>query len=346
MGRGGFARAVSRRNLLLGGLALTGGGLLAGGLNPGRAWAAPGPTIVSCDGWGARQARGILPVHDRRPIKILVHHTATPNVTNTGPDAAFALARSIQRFHMDVRGWPDTGQHFTVSRGGVVLEGRHRSLEFARTGSHQVEGAHCTNQNVVALGIENEGTYGAADPPAVLWDRLRGLCAYLCARFGIAPTEIYGHRDFKDTACPGDRLYGALPRLRAEVAGLLGKQASRARAATWPLLRIADRGPKVLAAQYLLRDAGVAGVARDGRFTRELADAVRGFQAAHGFRDDDTAQVTGMIGGETWPALARTVRIGEDSDAARAVAVLLGGRRSESVPDVVTPPVWRDLLTS
>jgi hypothetical protein len=197
----------------------------------------------------------------------------------------------------------------------------------------------------VALGIENEGTYSAVDPPEKLWARLRDLCAYLCRQYRIAPTAIYGHRDFKDTACPGDRLYAALPRLRTEVAKLLGQRAARTRAAVWPLLRIADRGDQVLAAQYLLRDAGVAGVVPDGRFTRELADAVRGFQTARGFRDDETLRVTGMIGGETWPAIARAVRAGEGGDAARAVAVLARGRNTESLPDVVTPEVWQHLLT-
>ena len=346
MGRGVGHQGVSRRGLLLGGLALAGGGLLTG-LDSGRAVAAAGPTIVNCDAWGSRQPKGILPIYDKRPVKILVHHTATPNVTATGQDAAFRLARSIQKFHMDTRDWPDTGQHFTVSRGGVVLEGRHRSLEFAREGARQVEGAHCTNQNAVALGIENEGTYTAVDPPARLWDRLRELCAYLCAQYGIAPSEIYGHRDFKDTACPGDKLYAALPRLRTEVAGLLGqRKAGKPRKAAWPLLRVADRGEKVLAAQHLMRAAGVPGVVPDGRFTRELADAVRGFQAARDFRDDETAEVTGMIGGETWPALARPVRVGEDGEAARAVEVLLRGRRAESVPDVVTPEIWQHLLSS
>ena len=86
-----------------------------------------------------------------------------------------------------------------MSRGGVVLEGRHRSLEFVRVGKWQVEGAHCTGQNVVALGIENEGTYSAVDPPAELWNKLRSLCAYLCAQYGIRPSQIFGHRDFKDT---------------------------------------------------------------------------------------------------------------------------------------------------
>ena len=252
---------------------------------------------------------------------------------------------------MDHRGWPDTGQHFTVSRGGVVLEGRHRSLEFVRVGRWQVEGAHCTGQNVVALGIENEGTYSAVDPPAELWNKLRSLCAYLCGQYGIRPSQIYGHRDFKDTACPGDRLYAALPRLRAEVAGLLGQRLTKATVteAAWPLLRIADRGERVLAAQHLLRAAGVPGVVPDGRFTRELADTVRAFQDEHGFGRDDPGRdeadgPTGMIGGETWPALARPVRAGEGGEAQQAVEVLLRGR-DVRLPDVVTPEIWQRLLT-
>jgi hypothetical protein len=337
-------RGVTRRDLLLGGLAVAGGSLL-GGVAPDRAYAADGPTIVSCDGWGSRRPSGLLPVVDKAPVKILVHHTATPNVANTGADAAVRLARGIQNFHMNTRRWPDTGQHFTVSRGGFVLEGRHRSLEFVRVGRQQIEGAHCTGQNLVALGIENEGTYGAVDPPQKQWNQLRLLCAYLCRQYRIAPTQIFGHRDFKDTACPGDRLYAALPRLRSEVAKLLGQRAARTKAASWPLLRVTDRGDRILAAQYLLRDAGLAGVVPDGRFTPELADAVRSFQAARGFLDDETLQVTGMIGGETWPAIARAVRSGEDGDAARAVAVLARGRRTESLPDVVTPEVWQHLLT-
>jgi hypothetical protein len=290
-------------------------------------------------------------VFNRRPVKILVHHTATPNTPATGRDAAVRLARAIQRFHMDHRGWPDTGQHYTVSRGGIVLEGRHRSLEFVRVGRRQVEGAHCTGQNVVALGIENEGTYSSVDPPRAQWEKLRLLCAYLCAQYGIKPTAIHGHRDFKDTACPGDRLYGMLPRLRTEVAALLGQnRLSKAAVspAAWPLLRIADRGERVLAAQHLLRAAGVPRVVPDGRFTRGLADTVRAFQSERGFVRDDamdlSTEPTGMIGGESWPALARPVRVGEGGDAQQAVEVLLRGRDIR-VPEVVTPEIWQRLLT-
>ncbi|WP_345380498.1 N-acetylmuramoyl-L-alanine amidase [Pseudonocardia yuanmonensis] len=340
---------LGRRGFVLGGL--TTGALIAA---PGIGWAGerPGggavtdgvasPDIIDCAGWGARPNSAIVPIWNQRPVKILVHHTASANVADTSRAAADRVARAIQNFHMDSRGWLDTGQHFTISRGGFVLEGRHRSLEVLRIGQRQVEGAHCTGQNVVAVGIENEGTYIDQDPPGALWDSLRTTCAYICGQYGIAPTELYGHRDFKNTICPGDRLYGMLPRLRSEVAEVLGRRVEEAdtHKASWPLLRAGDTGDAVLAAQYLLRDAGVRTNA-DGRYSPATVAAVTEFQQATGAEEPN-----GILGGESWPVLARTVhRTAEaGSDAARAVGVLTAGRSAEAVPETVDHPAWQDLL--
>ncbi|MFC4946870.1 N-acetylmuramoyl-L-alanine amidase [Pseudonocardia sp. GCM10023141] len=332
---------MSRRGILLGGLALAGGGVFSGALSGGTAWAADSPLITDCNGWGARPNSDIVEIWNQRPVKIIVHHTASANVENYSQDAAFGLARSIQNFHMDGRGWLDTGQHFTISRGGFVMEGRHRSLEVLRIGQRAVEGAHCVGQNIVAVGIENEGLYTDVDPPQALWDRLRQMCAYICQQYGIAPTELYGHRDFNNTACPGDRLYGQLPRLRTEVAGALGigLEGGAARKASWPLLRRGDRGVVVQAAQYLLRDARATEAAPTGVFDVETDAAVRRFQVAHG-----AAKVNGLLGGQSWPVLARTVARGEGSDAERAAATLAAARGAEGVPNVVTAPDWQRLL--
>jgi hypothetical protein len=272
---------ITRRGFLAGGLALAGTGLLTATVGTGTAWAFDGPPIKDCAGWGARANSEIVPIWNRRPVKILVHHTAGPNVTDYSPQRADAMARSIQNYHMDVRGWLDTGQHLTISRGGFVLEGRHRSLEVLRIGKRQVEGAHCTGQNVVAVGIENEGLYIDTLPPDALWNSLRSTCAYICSQYGIRPTEIYGHRDFKNTICPGDRLYAELPRLRTEVAGLLGQGVEGgAVKASWPLLRPGDTGPAVQAAQYLLRSEGMTEVVPTGRYDRATAKAVLRYQDA------------------------------------------------------------------
>jgi hypothetical protein len=334
---------TSRRSVLLGGLVLT--GAIGGLIRPAEASAAgpavKSPPIIGCGTWGARQPSDVIPVWNQRPVRIIVHHTATPNVEDLGRNAAEFVARKIQEFHMDRRGWIDTGQNFTISRGGYVLEGRHRSLEVLRTGRRHVEGAHCTGQNVEAVGIENEGTYSDLAPPDKLWERLRSMCAYICHQYGIAPTEIGGHRDFKDTQCPGDEFYGMLPQLRSEVADVLGEPLSdqAARRASWPLLRPDSSGPAVEAAQHLLRAAGLTGVQPDGRFDDRTAAAVREYQQAH-----RVEEVNGLIGGETWPLLV-TAQGADQEEVALAVRALTpdGAVRASALPGV---DEWKRLLSA
>ena len=303
----------------------------------------PRPEVLGCEGWDARDPSVPVTVLDRRPEKIIVHHTATRN--REVPLALATLARAIQDFHMDTNDWIDSGHHFLVDRSGLVAEGRHRSMEALLDGQRLVEGSHCPDQNDRSIGIENEGTYSEADPPAALLAGLRALCAFTCQQYGLRATQLYGHRDFRDTACPGDRLYALLPSLRRGVATLLRTPDVDSRAIahppTWPLLRIADRGPRVLAAQHLLRSAGVPGVPADGRFERATADGVYAFQRQHGL------ELTGMIGGGSWPLLAVPVRSGQGGEAELAVRALLAGgpaRQDWTVPDTVTAPAWQRLL--
>jgi hypothetical protein len=313
----------------------------ATGAFAGRAAAVEAPPFIDCAGWGARTPSAPVPVLDQPPVKILVHHTATPNVADLSRGAAERLARGIQNFHMDQRGWIDSGQHLTISRGGFVLEGRHRTLEVLAGGRQQVEAAHCTGQNTVSIGIENEGTYIDTDPPPELWHRLRQTCAHLCARYGIVPTAIYGHRDFKDTACPGDRLYGLLPRLREEVGGMLGRrvEGAAARPASWPLLRPGDTGGQVLAAQLLLRAAGFTGVAPTGVVDATTDRAIRDLQIAHA-----AEEVNGLLGAESWPVLIGAVERAGGADVERAVRLLAAARRTEALAEPRTVPDWQRLL--
>lgn len=342
---------ITRRGLFRVGSGLAAGLVLAPGSAPtAPAAGPPAPFIENCPSWGARRPSSPVKIWDRRPVRILVHHTAGPNRPDVSREAGRRMARSIQAYHMDHNGWLDSGQHFTISRGGFVLEGRFLSLGELNGGRRQVEGAHCTGQNVVAVGIENEGTYIGDGPPLALWNSLRSLCAYICFRYGIAPTELYGHRDYKNTICPGDRLYSMLPRLRAEVAGVLGRRLSLTEVtkAAWPLLRTGDSGPEVSAAQWLLRDAGATRGSATGRFDAATAEAVREFQSATGAEN-----VNGILGGESWPVLARTVSREASllrgtgrfqGDAGKAVETLAARRPIESVPDTVETADWQRLL--
>jgi hypothetical protein len=220
---------VSRRDVMRGAVAI-GAGMATGGASlahaspalaaESSALAVAAPTIASCATWGAAAPRGTISSVTTNPNKILVHHTASANVTDYSQAAAYAHAREIQQWHFDF-GWVDSGQHFTISRGGYVMEGRRGSLGKLNAGSGAIVGAHCPGQNSAAIGIENQGTYTSATPPAALYNKLVDMCAHICDQYGIAPTQIYGHRDFLATACPGDVLYARLPQLRTDVAAAL-----------------------------------------------------------------------------------------------------------------------------
>ncbi|WP_169747940.1 peptidoglycan recognition protein family protein [Pseudonocardia acaciae] len=302
------------------------------------------PTIVGCDQWQAREPSSPVKVLQNRPVRILVHHTATENRNDDTESQLATLAKSIQDFHMDRNGWIDSGHHFLVNRAGLIAEGRHKSLESLLGGQKFIEGAHCPDQNDTAIGIENQGLYTKADPPGGMLSGLRALCAYACLQYGIDPEQLYGHRDYRDTDCPGDKLYALLPWLRNQVGRMMGRGTEwrAATLATWPLVRPADQGPVVLAAQHLLRNAGVSTVPADGMFGQATSDGVRTFQQAHGL------ELTGMIAGGSWPLLAVEVRAGQGGEAEAAVQALLARQGAEAVtaPPVVRKEDWQRLLAS
>jgi len=84
----------------------------------------------------------------------------------------------------------------------------------------------------------------------------------------------------------------------------------------WPLLRSGDEGPRVKAAQYLLRQRGYS-LEADGEFGPITDAAVRSFQQANGL------SVDGVIGPNTFQRLIITVRRGDNNDAVRGIQTLL-----------------------
>jgi hypothetical protein len=265
------------------------------------------PTMYSTADWGARPPSEPVTLLDRKPTYIVVHHTVEPgNTDDFSLDRAFAISRSIQNYHMDSNGWIDSGQQFTISRGGYITEGRHRSIEALTGGTQHVLGANVADHNSEVIGIENEGLYMEVDVPQTLWDSLVSLVAYMAAQYDVSPDLIRGHRDFNSTACPGDVLYARLPELREEVAARLGVAVKQP--APTPLLRPGDTGENVRLAQRRLRARGYD-VPVDGVFGDATRDAVAAFAA-----DNRMAEPTckacaqsderGFLGVDLWERLA------------------------------------------
>jgi hypothetical protein len=345
--------AVSRRALLQGGFTVTALGALGAATAPiavgeVRAEAVARPRMYTTSEWGARAANGTITVENHKPTYIVVHHTAGGNSTDLSLNHAFQISREIQDFHMDGRGWIDTGQQLTNSRGGHVTEGRHRSVEILDGGTRHVQGANVGDHNSEVIGIENEGLYSTVDVTPQLWNSLVQLVAYIAQSYGISPSMIRGHRDFNATECPGEVLYGRLPELKDAVAAALG-QAPVAATRTWPLLKPGASGAKVLAAQHLLRAQG-ADLAADGVFGTAMFDAVRKLATERAVAYEPcyackTADESGFVGVTTWPLLVRTVRAGDTGDVARAAKVLATARGERMATDrVIDTPTWQRLL--
>jgi N-acetyl-anhydromuramyl-L-alanine amidase AmpD len=220
---------------------------------------------------------------------------------------------------MDTRGFIDSGQHFTISRGGYAMEGRHRSLERLSLGQGHIVGAHCTGQNDQSIGIENEGIYTSVAPPGALYNQLVSLCVDICTQYALPASQIYGHRDFAATECPGDVLYGMLPQLRSDVG---------ARVLTWPTVRLGDTGERVRTVQYLLRQHGQS-LTVDGSFGPATESAVKAFQQSRGLYPN------GVVAGSTWTVLIVTVRNGSTGEAVKAVQSQLNTRGYGLVVDGV-----------
>lgn len=187
----------------------------------------PGGLVVyTTADWGARPAaHGFAAT---TPSAIVLHHMDTQNRApiadhNAAVQRAFALARQIQALHMGSNGWSDSGQHFSISIDGIVMEGRHGSLDALLAG-HCIRGAHAADDTLSppvdfndSWGTEHEGNYTTTTPPAALWNasvKLQGAIAYLCK---LDTATIIGHRDTGiPDECNGERFHAMLPRFRSE----------------------------------------------------------------------------------------------------------------------------------
>ena len=181
-------------------------------------------------------------------------------------------------------------------------------MDAAKQGQ-SVQSAHAAKQgNKLAggnqsPGIENEGTFMTFKMQAKQWDSLVELCAALCESCNISPANIRGHRDFSNTACPGDWLYAQLPKLRQEVADKLHINTDASdlendnEGGISRNLRFGSSGLDVIRLQKRLAEKGFDPGDIDGDFGDNTKGAVVAFQRARGLLDD------GIVGPQTRAAL-------------------------------------------
>lgn len=157
---------------------------------------APFPTILSRAAWGARAPTCSSPT---TPYRAAIHHSVSP--TNDTVSAEQRL-RQIQSFHMDSRSYCDVGYNFLMTRDARVWTGRGAT----------VLGGHAANANTGNVGICVVGTYTTDQPTPQQMCAGAGFLAWLNATYNVPlnRTSMRGHREYGQTACPGDALFGRL----------------------------------------------------------------------------------------------------------------------------------------
>jgi hypothetical protein len=164
--------------------------------------------------WGAAPMRSNW---DRMttPFRIAIHHTAEP-MTGTSANASAAEVRNVQSTHMKDRGFADIGYHYLIDRTGRVIQGRAMTAQ----GAHASGSNNVGNIGICLLGNfssqpERGPSYANAQRPTQeQLDCLEKLLGELREVHGIPASKVQGHRELKDTECPGDELARWISRYR------------------------------------------------------------------------------------------------------------------------------------
>lgn len=166
------------------------------------------PPVVSRSAWGAKPPRS--PYSKHAVQHIVVHHTSLPRAADY---QGAATVRGIQHYHQNSRGWKDIGYHFLVGPDGKIFQGRPETV----SGAHVIP-----NNGKVGVCVIGDFENGQDTVTPVQREAVVGILTWLAGTYGVTPSsEIFGHRDWMSTDCPGQTLYEDLPNIRQEVADAL-----------------------------------------------------------------------------------------------------------------------------
>lgn len=121
---------------------------------------------------------------------IILHCTATQEGHN-------ATVEAIRNFHVNVRHFSDIGYHYVIYPDGSVHTGRDVNIS----------GAHCTGHNAHTIGISYVGGLDKNGKPKdtrtpAQKKAIAELVAKLRDTYKIPKSNVYGHYEFANKACP------------------------------------------------------------------------------------------------------------------------------------------------
>jgi hypothetical protein len=188
--------------------------LATGACAPAASPVPDGVRYISRAEWGA--SAPVLPMKTHTLRRLTIHHTATPQAPARSTEDKL---RALQRFsHSEStlangrpkRAWADIPYHLYLAADGSVAEGR--PLQY-------VGDSNTPYDPTGHLLLVVEGNFEEEQLSAAQRRTLDRLVPALARRYRIPADSIATHRDFTETLCPGQALYGEIPRLKELVRG-------------------------------------------------------------------------------------------------------------------------------
>lgn len=131
---------------------------------------------------------------------IVIHHTASE-----GGSVASIHAEHLQRKDATGKHWKGIGYHFLVGNGTGMSDGE---IEPTFRWKQQMQGAHAgaknhPEYNEQGIGVCLVGNFDKQKPSAAQVAAIKKLVGVLKREYRIKSSQVIGHRDVKETACPG-----------------------------------------------------------------------------------------------------------------------------------------------
>ena len=220
--------------------------------------------------------------------RIILHHA----------EAKHCSIHDIHQWHL-ANGWAGCGYHFLVRKDGTIYRGRPEDKL----------GAHTANHNTGSLGICFEGAYNTETMNESQIKAGQELITYLLDKYNLLKANVYRHKDFNSTDCPGTNFPYEVLRSGAKNETVITKsieeelkeECKKQGFDSYPVCRKGAKGNITKIIQRLLISKGYSLpiYGADGSYGDETVKAVKNFQAKNGLLVD------GIVGQETWKALLK-----------------------------------------
>ena len=180
--------------------------------------------------------------------KLVIHHTAdTASNDMTTLETNKATVRSIYYYHAVIQGWGDIGYNALVDADGNIYEGRYGTHGETHTRTNpsanqimelDVDAGHVSSYNSGSFGVSAMGNFTSLDVPEAQLTAIKKVLAFVADSRGIDASgnsdfrrydgawhydlnNIMTHRDVGQTACPGDKLYSEVEKIKTDIANLM-----------------------------------------------------------------------------------------------------------------------------